>query len=57
MDTGLNKPSNRSLAIAEHLSTNYGFGKNYNSSHFSIFIKERNDYYLCGLESLFIKTF
>ena len=54
MDTGLNKPSNRSSAIAEHLLNNYDCAKNYNDSHFSILSKARNDYHLSVLKYLLI---
>ena len=57
MKTGLNKPSNNSSAIAEHLLNNIDCSKNYNDSRFSILSKARNLYHLSVLESLFIKTF
>ena len=57
MQTGLNKPSNSSSTIAEHLLNNIDCSKNYNDSRFSIISKARNLYHLSVLESLFIKTF
>ena len=44
MDTGLNKPSNRSSAIAEHLLNKYDCAKKQNYSHFSIQSKTHNKY-------------
>ena len=55
MDSSLNKPSNRLLAIAKHLLNISGFAKNFRDSNFSIKSKARNDYHLCVLESLFKK--
>ena len=56
METGLNKPSNRSSAIAEHLLNNSDCAKNYRDSNFSIISKARSEYHLSVLESLSIKT-
>ena len=56
MKTGLNKPTNRSLAIAKHLLNNSGCANNYRDSNFSIICKARSEYYIDVLESLFIKT-
>ena len=42
IDTGLNKPSNRPSAIAEHLLNNYDCEKSYNDSHISISSKACN---------------
>ena len=36
MDIALNKLSNRSSVVAEHLSDNYEWSKNYNDSRFLI---------------------
>ena len=57
MDTGFEKPSNRSSTIAEHLLNNSDCAKNYSDSNFSTISKARNDYYLSVLQPLFIKTF
>ena len=56
MDTGLNKPSNSSLAIAVHLLNNFDCAKNYRDINFSIISKPRSEYHLSVLESLFLKT-
>ena len=56
MKTGLNKPTNRSLAIAKHLLNNSGCANNYRDSNIAIKIKACSEYYLSVLESLFIKT-
>ena len=56
MDKNLNKPTNRSSAIAEHLLNNSDCAKNYRDSNFSIISKARSEYNLNVLESLFIKT-
>ena len=56
MDTGLNKPSNRSSVNAEHSLNNSDCAKNYRDSNFSIISKARSEYHLNILESLFIKT-
>ena len=56
MDTGLNKPTNWSSAIAKHLLNNSDYAKNYRDSNFSIISKARSEYHLNVLESLFIKT-
>ena len=57
MDTGLNKPSNRLSAIAEHLLNNYECAKNYTDSRFSILGKARKKYHLSDKEAQFIKMF
>ena len=57
MDTGLNKPSNRSSAIAEQLLNNSDCAKNYRDSNFSIIIKARSDYLVCVLEFFYIKLY
>ena len=56
MDTDLNKPTNRSSAIAEHLLNNSDCAKNYRDSNFLIISKARSEYHLSFLESFFIKT-
>ena len=56
MDKNLNKPTNRSSAIAEHLLKNLDYANNYRDSNFSIISKARSEYHLNVLESLFIKT-
>ena len=56
MQTGVNKPTNRGSAIAEHLLNNPECANNYSDSNFSIISKARNEYHLNVLESLFIKT-
>ena len=56
METGLNKPSNRSSAIAEHLLNNSECANNYSDSNFSIISKARGEYLLNVLKCLFIKT-
>ena len=56
MKTGLNKRTNRSSAIAEHLLNNSDCANNYRDSKFSVISKERSEYHLNVLESLFIKT-
>ena len=45
MKTGLNKPSNSSSAIAEHLLNNSDCSKNYNDSRFLTISKARNLYH------------
>ena len=55
MKTGLNKPTNRSLAIAKHLLNNSGCANNYRDSNFSIISKARSEYHLNVLE--FISLF
>ena len=56
MDTGLNKPINKSSAIAKHLLNNSDCAKNYRDRNFSIISKARSEYHLNVLESFFIKT-
>ena len=55
MKTGLNKPTNRSSAIAEHLLNNSDCTNNYRISIFSIICKACSEYHLNVLESLFKK--
>ena len=54
--TGVNKPTNNSSAIAEHLLSNPVCARNYDDGRFSVLSKARNDYHLNVLESLFMKT-
>ena len=56
MKTGLNKPTNRSSAIAEQLLNNSDCANNYSDSNFLIISNARSEYYLNVLESLLIKT-
>ena len=54
MDTGLNKPFNRSSVITEQLWNNQKLAKNDNDSHFLLLIKK---YHLSVLETIFVETF
>ena len=56
MKKGLNKPKNRSSAIAKHLLNNSDCANNYRDGNFSIICMARIEYHLNVLESLFIKT-
>ena len=46
MKTGLNKPTNRSSAIAEHLVNNSNCANNYRDSRYSIICKARSEHHL-----------
>ena len=52
MDTCLNKPTNRSTAISEHLLSYFDCAKNYRDSNFSIISKARSEYQFDVLESV-----
>ena len=56
VETGLNKTSKNSSAIANHLFNSSDCAKNYRDSYFLTINKSGNDYNQSALKSLFIKT-